>query len=164
MAGGPRRASAIGRGLGLVGRGWDWSLVDLKGRAFYLLVTHMLLFDMAIRVEEYIREDASNPYKKWFDGLSAQAAAKVTVAKLRMELGNISSIKWFDGIGEYVIDWGPGYRIYLARDGDTLIVLFGGGTKRGQQQDINRAKELFSEYKARKKAQTAKSNASKNTR
>ena len=124
----------------------------------------MLLFDMAIRVEEYIREDASNPYKKWFDSLSAQAAVKVTVAKLRMELGNISSIKWFDGIGEYVIDWGPGYRIYLARDGDTLIVLFGGGTKRGQQQDINRAKELFSEYKARKKAQVAKSNASKNTR
>ena len=124
----------------------------------------MLLFGMAIRVEEYIREDASNPYKKWFDSLSAQAAAKVTVAKLRMELGNTSSIKWFEGIGEYVIDWGPGYRIYLARDGDTLIVLFGGGTKRGQQQDINRAKELFSEYKARKKAQAAKSNASKNTR
>ena len=124
----------------------------------------MLLFGMAIRVEEYIREDASNPYKKWFDSLSVQAAAKVTVAKLRMELGNTSNIKWFDGIGEYVIDWGPGYRIYLARDGDTLIVLFGGGTKRGQQQDINRAKELFSEYKARKKAQAARSNASKNTR
>ena len=124
----------------------------------------MLLFGMAIRVEEYIREDASNPYKKWFDSLSVQAAAKVTVAKLRMELGNTSNIKWFDGIGEYVIDWGPGYRIYLARDGDTLIVLFGGGTKRGQQQDINRAKELFSEYKARKKAQAARSSVSKNTR
>jgi len=85
---------------------------------------------LAIKVEEYIREDASNPYKQWFDGLSSQVAAKVTVAKLRMELGNTSSIKWFDGMGEYVIDWGPGYRIYLAKDGDTLIVLFGGGTKR----------------------------------
>ena len=106
---------------------------------------------MAIKIEEYIREDASNPYKQWFDGLSSQAAAKVTVAKLRMELGNTSSIKWFDGMGEYVIDWGPGYRIYLAKDGDTLIVLFGGGTKRGQQRDIDRAKELLTEYKARKK-------------
>jgi putative addiction module killer protein len=124
----------------------------------------MLLFGMAIRVEEYIREDASNPYKKWFDSLSAQAAAKVTVAKLRLELGNTSSIKWFDGIGEYVIDWGPGYRIYLARDGDTLIVLFGGGTKRGQQQDIDRAKELLAEYKVRKKVQTAKSTVNKNKR
>ena len=55
--------------------------------------------------------DESNPYKHWFDGLSAQAAVKMTVAKLRMELGNTSSIKWFDGVGEYVIDWGPGYRM-----------------------------------------------------
>jgi putative addiction module killer protein len=112
---------------------------------------------MAIKVEEYIREDASNPYKQWFDSLSSQAAVKVTVAKLRMELGNTSSIKWFDGMGEYVIDWGPAYRIYLAKDGDTLIVLFGGGTKRGQQRDINRAKELLAEYKARKKAMVARS-------
>ena len=112
---------------------------------------------MVIKVEEYIREDSSNPYKHWFDGLPSQAAAKVTVAKLRMELGNTSSIKWFDGMGEYVIDWGPGYRIYLARDGDTLIVLFGGGTKRGQQRDIDKAKELLTEYKARKKSMSTKS-------
>jgi putative addiction module killer protein len=112
---------------------------------------------MAFQVEEYIREDASNPYKQWFDSLSSQAAAKVTVAKLRMELGNTSSIKWFDGMGEYVIDWGPGYRIYLAKDGDTLIVLFGGGTKRGQQRDIDKAKALLAEYKARKKALITKS-------
>ncbi|ABM35409.1 type II toxin-antitoxin system RelE/ParE family toxin [Polaromonas naphthalenivorans] len=112
---------------------------------------------MVIKVEEYIREDSSNPYKHWFDGLPSQAAAKVTVAKLRMELGNTSSIKWFDGMGEYVIDWGPGYRIYLAKEGDTLIVLFGGGTKRGQQRDIDKAKELLTEYKARKKAMTTKS-------
>ena len=111
---------------------------------------------MAIKVEEYIREDASIPYKQWFDGLPSQAAAKVTVAKLRMELGNTSSIKWFDGMGEYVIDWGPGYRIYLAKDGDKLIVLLGGGTKRGQQRDIDKAKELLAEYRARKKAMTSK--------
>lgn len=114
---------------------------------------------MAIKVEEYIREDASNPYKQWFDGLSAPAAAKVAVAKLRMELGNTSSIKWFDGMGEYVIDWGPGYRIYLVQDGDALIVLFGGGTKRGQQRDIDKAKELLAEYKTRKKALAAKSSS-----
>jgi putative addiction module killer protein len=111
---------------------------------------------MAIKVEEYLREDASSPYKQWFDSLSSQAAAKVTVAKLRMELGNISNIKWFDGMGEYVIDWGPGYRIYLAKDGDTLIILFGGGTKRGQQRDIDKAKVLLAEYKARRKAMSTK--------
>jgi putative addiction module killer protein len=67
-----------------------------------------------------------------------------------MELGNTSSVKWFAGIGEYVIDWGPGYRIYLAKDGESLIVLFGGGTKRRQQADIDRAQALHAEYKARK--------------
>ncbi len=59
---------------------------------------------MKIRVEEYIRPDGSSPYRDWFDGLDAQAAAKVTTAKLRMELGNTSNVKWFAGIGEYVIE------------------------------------------------------------
>ncbi len=110
---------------------------------------------MKITVQEYLREDGTNPYKKWFDDLDAQAAAKVATAKIRLELGNTLSVKWFDGIGEYVIDWGPGYRIYLAKDGDTLIVLFGGGIKRRQQKDIDQAKALHAEYKARKKQSQA---------
>src|SRR5208282_868167 len=110
---------------------------------------------MSIRVEEYIRPDGTNPYKTWFDSLDAQAAAKVVTAKLLMELGNTSNVKWFAGIGECVIDWGPGYRIYLAKDGDTLIVLFGGGTKRRQQAGIERAKSLHVEYKTRKAASLA---------
>ena len=105
---------------------------------------------MTTRIEEYIRPDGSIPYKKWFDSLDAQAAAKVTTAKLRKELGNTSNIKWFSGIGEFIIDWGPGYRIYLAKDGETLIVLFGGGTKKRQQVDIKKAIDLHAEYKRRK--------------
>lgn len=111
----------------------------------YFLKTH-------VRVEEYLCEDGFSPYKAWFDGLDAQAAAKVATATLRLEHGNTSSVKWFDGIGEYVIHWGPGYRIYLAKDGDRLIVLFGGGTKRGQQRDIDRAKTCYADYKRRKRA------------
>ena len=62
---------------------------------------------MQIRLEEYVRVGGSCPYQEWFDGLDALAAAKVAVAKVRMELGNTSNIKWFRGIGEYLIDWGP---------------------------------------------------------
>ena len=109
---------------------------------------------------EYLGEDGSNPYKKWFDALDVQAAVKVSTAKLRLELGNTSNIKWFEGIGEYRIDWGPGYRIYLAKDGEALIVLFGGGTKKSQGRDIERAKALAGEYKARKRA-TEKTNPKK---
>lgn len=105
---------------------------------------------MRIRVQEYIRQDGSNPYRSWFDSLDAHAAAKVATATLRLEMGITSKIKWFEGIGEVRIDWGPGYRIYLARDGDTFIVLFGGGTKRRQKKDIQVAKALHAEYKARK--------------
>ena len=78
-----------------------------------------------------------------------------------MELGNTSNVKWFAGIGEYVIDWGPGYRIYLAKDGELLIVLFGGGTKRRQQSDIERAKALHAEYKVRNAPPSIDRNAKK---
>ena len=54
---------------------------------------------MKIKVEEYICPDGSIPYKAWFDNLDPQAAAKIVTAKLRLELGNTSSVKWFDGIG-----------------------------------------------------------------
>jgi putative addiction module killer protein len=104
-----------------------------------------------IQVSEYLRADGSSPYKTWFDSLDTQAAAKVVTAKLRLELGNTSSVKWFAGIGECIINWGPGYRIYLAKDGDDLIILFGGGTKRRQQKDVDEAKALHAEYKMRKK-------------
>ena len=107
---------------------------------------------MKIRVEEYLCEDESSPYRKWFDDLDANAAAKVTTALVRLEMGNTSNVKWFDGIGEVRIDWGPGYRIYLAKDGETLVILFGGGTKKSQKKDIEKAKELHAEYKQRKKA------------
>lgn len=107
---------------------------------------------IALTVVEYVREDGSNPYRAWFDSLHAQAAAKVATAAVRLELGNMSRVKWIGTIGEYRIDWGPGYRIYLARDGDALIILLGGGTKRRQQADIERAEAMWAEYKARKTA------------
>jgi putative addiction module killer protein len=107
---------------------------------------------MRITVLEYIRADGSNPYKAWFDGLDAQAAAKVATSVFRLEMGNTATVKWFEGIGEIRINWGPGYRVYLAKDGETLIVLLGGGTKRRQQAEIDRAKALHAEYKTRKAA------------
>jgi putative component of toxin-antitoxin plasmid stabilization module len=59
---------------------------------------------VVLTVVEYIREDGTNPYKRWFDGLHAQAAAKVATATLRLEMGNMSSVKWVGTIGEYRID------------------------------------------------------------
>jgi putative addiction module killer protein len=70
-------------------------------------------------VQELLLEDGSSPYADWFNGLPPDVAAKVVTAKLRMQQGNLSSVEWFRGIGEYKIDYGPGWRIYLAKDGQT---------------------------------------------
>ena len=105
-----------------------------------------------ILVLEYIDPRGRSPYAKWFDRLPAQAAAKVAVAVNRMSRGNLSNVKSVgEGVLEYRIDWGPGYRIYIGRDGEELILLLGGGTKKGQQDDIDRAKECWKDYQKRNK-------------
>ncbi len=55
------------------------------------------------------------------------------------------------GVFECRVDFGPGYRIYFGKDGDMLIILLGGGTKKRQQKDIEIAKTLWREYKQRKR-------------
>ena len=104
-----------------------------------------------IDVREYLAADGSSPYAKWFNALNAPAAAKVAIALTRMAQGNLSNAKSVGGgIQEYRIDFGPGYRIYFGRDGDRLVILLGGGTKKRQQNDIARAQELWADYKRRK--------------
>ena len=93
-----------------------------------------------------------SPFAEWFDDLDAGAAAKVTVALARIEMGNLSNVKGVGGgVLEYRIDWGPGYRVYLGRDGATLVILLAGGTKRRQQRDIAAAQEMWADYKRRRK-------------
>ena len=103
------------------------------------------------RVVEYLEQDGSSPFAKWFSRLDPVAGAKVTTALYRMEQGNLSNVKPVgQGVAEYRIDFGPGYRIYLGQDGPVLIILLGGGTKKGQNADIQLARQRWREYKARK--------------
>ncbi len=105
-----------------------------------------------IEVREYIDERGRSPFGRWFDGLDAGAAAKMHTALARMELGNLANLKTVGGgVLAHRIHSGPGYRIYLGRDGERLIILLGGGTKRRQQRDIERARALWEDYKARKR-------------
>jgi len=103
---------------------------------------------MKVKVEQFITQEGSSPFEKWFIKLNAIAAVKVSTALYRMELGNFSNVKSLgEGVFEYKIHFGPGYRIYFGQEGDELVILVGGGTKKGQSKDIKQAKELWCDYK-----------------
>lgn len=101
---------------------------------------------------EYLDTDGASPFRAWFDGLDAQAAARVAIAQTRLAQGNVSSVKGVgSGVFEARLDFGPGYRIYFGKDGDKLVILLGGGTKKRQQDDIRTAHERWQDYKRRMK-------------
>jgi putative addiction module killer protein len=105
-----------------------------------------------MRVTEYLDALGKSPFAGWFDDLDAQAAVKITVALTRISQGNLSNVKSVGGgVAEYRIDFGPGYRIYFGREGDEIVILLAGGTKRRQQDDIRNATERWQDYKRRKK-------------
>jgi putative addiction module killer protein len=73
-------------------------------------------------------------------------------AVARIEQGNLSNVKAVgEGVLEFRLDFGPGYRIYFGRDGDALVILLTGGTKRRQQRDIVAARLLWQDYKDRRR-------------
>ena len=77
----------------------------------------------------------------------------MTVAIARLEQGNLSNVKGVgEGVLEYRIHFGPGYRVYFGRDGETLVILLTGGTKKRQQRDIEAAIEMWTDYKQRRRA------------
>jgi putative addiction module killer protein len=70
------------------------------------------------------------------------------------EVRNWSIVKGVGaGVYERVIDFGPGYRIYFGKDGDKVVILLAGGTKKRQDTDIANAQERWQDYKQRKKSE-----------
>jgi putative addiction module killer protein len=104
-----------------------------------------------IDVREYLDALGRSPYAAWFDSLNAHAAAKVATALIRISAGNFSNVEGVgSGVFEYKLDFGPGYRIYFGKDGQELVILLGGGSKKRQQRDINTALARWQDYKRRK--------------
>lgn len=103
-------------------------------------------------IVQYVTENGSCPIQEWYDKLDLHTAARITTTIERMKAGNYGDHKTVgEGVTERRLDFGPGYRIYFGRDGSKLVVLLGGGTKRRQQSDIEKAKVCWKDYKARKK-------------
>jgi putative addiction module killer protein len=89
-----------------------------------------------------IRE--TDEYARWFESLrDLNARMRIAVRIRRVSLGNFGDTKSVgDGVSELRIPHGPGYRVYFARHGSTVVVLLAGGDKSSQKRDIARAKEL----------------------
>jgi putative addiction module killer protein len=105
-----------------------------------------------LKVALYETEDGWCPFATWFERLDGQAASKMTGVIARMEAGNFGDVKSVgDGVLERRIDWGPGYRLYFGRDGDQVVVLLIGGTKRRQSADVDAAKRYWADYRKRRK-------------
>ncbi len=84
----------------------------------------------------------------WLRSLRDQRARDRIVARLvRLEAGHFGDANFFDGIGELRIDHGPGYRVYILRHGDVVVILLCGGDKRSQKRDIKAAKALAERYR-----------------
>jgi putative addiction module killer protein len=83
----------------------------------------------------------------WFAGLrDREARARIAVRIRRLSLGNPGDVKPVgSGVSEMRIDYGPGYRVYFVRRGNTVVVLLCGGDKGSQDRDITRALELAQE-------------------
>ena len=105
-------------------------------------------------IREYIDAKGRNLYRNWLVALDTTIRARVIAATLRMEAGNFSGAKSVgSGASELQLDFGPGYRVYFGSDGEELIILLAGGSKRRQQADIKVAHGLWAEYKTRKRGQ-----------
>jgi putative addiction module killer protein len=104
-----------------------------------------------LELREYRVQGGRSPFREWFDRLNSEAARKVTASLYRMGLGNFSNVKAVGGgVSELRINFGPGYRVYFAKHGDTIVILMGGGTKQRQQDDIKQAQARWRDHKGRK--------------
>lgn len=108
---------------------------------------------MTVQIEVYQLPGGKQPFVDWLRGLKdSQTRARIRVRIARLQVGNFGDCKAIGGgLLELRIDHGPGYRVYLNRRGDTLIVLLCGGDKRTQAQDIKRARAYLADYELRVK-------------
>jgi putative addiction module killer protein len=101
----------------------------------------------------FVYGDGRCPFEDWLNGLDVQALARVTMAVARLGAGNFSNAKSVgSGVLEYRIDTGPGYRVYFGRDGERVVILLTGGTKRRQQNDIAAAHVMWELYRKSRSA------------
>ena len=104
-----------------------------------------------IEIREYLTADGRSPFAEWLGDLrDRKIRARVMVRINRVRLGNFGDCKPVGGgVLELRMTFGPGYRVYLAREGQSVVLLLCGGDKGSQDRDIERARQHWNEYRSR---------------
>lgn len=104
-------------------------------------------------IHEYTDAKGSSPYAEWLGKLrDAKAKARIMLQVDRMELGLFGDSQPVgEGVSELRIHYGPGYRVYYAREGKHLYLILCAGTKSTQAKDIKRARKFWKEYQRKNK-------------
>lgn len=99
----------------------------------------------------YVAANGRRPFAEWLRSLpDRNGAARVQIRLERLRLGNFGDARSLGkGLSELRINVGPGYRVYFMVEGKSVVVLFCGGDKATQSQDIRRAREYFADYRRR---------------
>ena len=105
-----------------------------------------------ITVVHYIGADGADYFDQWLREQSPDTRGRIQTRIDRIELGNLGDHKSVgQGVFELRIHYGPGYRVYLGRDGEALVILLGGGTKKRQSRDIETAQSRWDAYQQEKR-------------
>ena len=99
-------------------------------------------------IEIYRTSTGKEPYTEWEINLDKVAMIKIDARLTRIrQTGNVGVCKPVgDGVYELKFDFGPGYRIYFGLQKETNMILLLGGSKKGQQRDINKSKEYWKDH------------------
>jgi len=96
-----------------------------------------------------VRLHNAEAFELWLEGLGDEKTSQIVRRRLfRLAGGNLGDCRSLgDGVHELRIDYGKGLRVYFANEGDEIVIILHGGTKKRQQADIDKAKQVWQEIK-----------------
>ena len=102
----------------------------------------------------YTTRTGDCPFQKWLESLrDREARSRIRIRLARLEMGSFGDFKAVgEGVQELRMKYGPGYRLYFARDGQRIVVLLCGGDKKSQKQDIIKAKQYWIDFQEKEDA------------
>jgi putative addiction module killer protein len=104
-----------------------------------------------MEIRFYMNSSGKCPFEEWLGSLKdSKARMRIRARIARLEVGNFGDCKGLrDGVQEIRIDYGPGYRMYLSRQGKVIVLLLCGSDKREQDRAIEKAIDYLKDWKRR---------------